>query len=223
LLLKKIILFILFIGCYGGLKSQDAFSIATDVSVIGNFTSGQRFFAIGQTVQGNFYLNKKQSIYALLCYYIKGKSRNPLTAVARDPFTLPQTVDFNTTSTQRFRQISTGFKQYLKGTYDNEQSWNLYGMAGFGLLFGRVENKYSQSIDATRYIVPQKAIAGTGDFKRLTFDLGLGAEMMIGSSIYVYAEARTWIQASDYPSPYLYNNNLPRTASLSTGMRILID
>ena len=221
--MKKILLLILWLGGYQGLQAQDAFSIATDISVLGSFTSGQRFFAIGQSVQGNFYLNKKQSIYALLCYYTKGQSRNSLTAVARDPFTLPQTMDFNATSTQRFRQISTGLRQYLKGTYDDEQSWNLYGMAGFGLLFGRVENKYNQSIDADRYILPQKAIAGTGDFKRLTFDLGAGAEMMIGSSIYLYTEARTWIQASDYPSPYLYNNHLPRTVSLSTGMRILID
>jgi hypothetical protein len=143
--------------------------------------------------------------------------------VARDPFTAPQTVGYSATSTQRFRQVSTGFKQYIKGTYDNEESWNLYGMAGFGLLFGRVENAHNQSIDTSRYIMPQKAIAGTGDFKRLTFDLGAGVEMLLGTSIYLYAEARTWIPASDYPSPYLYNNNLPRTLTLSTGIRILID
>jgi hypothetical protein len=222
--LKKIFLFIFCIGFYSGLQAQQgAFSIATDVSGLSNFTPGQRFFTFGQSVQGNFHITKRQSIYVLICYYLNAKSSNTLTAIAKDPFTDPQTITYTSTSTHRYRQFSTGFKHYLKGTYDNEESWNLYGIAGFGLLFGQVENEYNQTIDSSRYIIPQKAIAGTGDFKRLTFDLGAGVEMMLGSSIYLYAEARTWIQASDYPSPYLYNNDMPRTLSLNTGIRILID
>ncbi len=204
------------------MRAQNALSITTDVSGLYSFTPDQRFFTVGQTIQANFHITKKQSAYVLVCYYLEGKSRHTLTAVARDPFTMPQSISYTVNSKQRFQQISTGFKHYLKGTYDNEASWNLYGMAGFGLLFGKATNEHSQSIDTSRYLVPQKAIAGTGYFKRLTFDLGAGGEMMLGTGIYLYGETRTWIQASDYPSPYLYNNDVPSTLSLSLGIRILI-
>ena len=221
--MKKIISFTFLCFCCYGLKAQTTYSIATDASFLRNLSKNQKFWAFGQTVQGNFHFSRKQSAYAWICYYTNGKFKNALTATAKEPNTLPKNINYISHSSLRYRQISFGLKHYFKGSYNNEESWNLYGLGGFGLLLSKVENTFNQTIDTAKYVIPQQAIAGSGNFKRLTFDIGLGGEIMLGSGIYLYSDVRTWIPASDYPSPYLYNNNTPRIIALHTGIRILFD
>lgn len=122
----------------------------------------------------------------------------------------------------RYKHLSFGWKHFLKGSFDNEDSWNLYGYAGFGLMMGRVTNSFSAIIDTANYSVPVNK--GKANFKRLTCDLGLGWEVLLGSGIYFYNEARVEIPTTDYPSPYLFvNENAPLMASVNFGLRILFD
>jgi hypothetical protein len=123
----------------------------------------------------------------------------------------------------RFRQFSLGFRHYFKGAYNSEATLGLYGLAGFGLLLVRATNEYNLPVDTTQYQLPQRAVTGATNIVRLTADVGLGAETLLGGGIYLYADLRTWIQASRFPSPYLYNNALPRVVILNGGIRILFD
>lgn len=203
--------------------AQNAVSIATDVSILRSLSPGQTFWSFGQTVQGIFHIKPQGSFYAQVGYYTNGKSKNPLSATAKELTTTPQRLGYTAYSSVRMRHISLGWQHYFVGTYNNEESWNLYGTAGFGLLAGRAENRYDKVIDTALYEVPQKALSGSAQFKRLTLDLSLGAEIMLGGGIYLYTDVRTWIPASDYPSPYLYNNNVPRTLMVNGGLRILLE
>lgn len=120
----------------------------------------------------------------------------------------------------RFRQLSVGWKRYLKGAPDAGTGWNLYGYAGFGLLLGRIDNLHSQVIDTVTYLLPVQE--GMGHFKRLTFDLAIGWEKPVGGDFYFYTEARAFIPSSDYPSRYLLvNKNAPFAGMLGAGLRIL--
>ncbi len=113
-----------------------------------------------------------------------------------------------------------GWKHYLKGAYNAEEGWNLYGYAGFGLMFGVAENTHSINIDSASYVIP--VLQGKDKFKRLTFDLGLGYEIPLGGDIYLYMEGRTLIPTTDYPSRYLFiNENAPWFGSVNGGLRIL--
>ena len=136
--------------------------------------------------------------------------------------TVPQTLPYNSRSSLRFRQISLGVRRYLKGAYDSEEGWNLYAMAGFGLLLAQADNNFQMEVDTAHYFFP-KPMPGNGTIHRLTFDVGMGAEVLLGSSIYLYGDLRTWLQASDYPSPFLYNNNIPHVLLINTGIRILFN
>jgi hypothetical protein len=206
------------------LHAQPVFSIGTDVSLLRNMSPDQHFFAIGQTVKGEIHFTKKESGYAWISYYTNGNLRNRATATANDSTTQPAVMNYTVYSRLRYRQISLGWKHYFKGGYDAEMTWNLYGLAGFGLLLGRAVNSYSQPIDTVKYSSPLHPTSGTGDFKRLTFDIGLGTEIPLGSTIYLYTELRSWLPTSDYPSTYLINNNhLPLTLLLNGGIRVLID
>lgn len=220
--MKQLFIF-LFCACGLAATAQNAFSITTDVSILRSLTRGHKFFAFGQTVQGNFHLSPKWTAYTSIGYYTNGKTNNELTAVAKDPL-MHSDFNFSSNSSLRFRQVSLGFKRYVKGNYSNgESAFNVYTITGLGLLFGRVENGYSQPVDTADYMVPQQALEGSTAFKRLTLDLGLGAETMLGAGIYFYTDARTWIPASDFPTPYLFSNNVPRTVSINAGIRILFD
>jgi hypothetical protein len=53
--------------------------------------------------------------------------------------------------------------------------------------------------------------------------VGIGGEFPLGGGICLYTELRTWLPASDYPSPYLYNSDIPRVLLLTGGIRILFD
>ena len=110
----------------------------------------------------------------------------------------------------------------MKGACNAENNWNLYGYAGFGLLFGNIDNSHSITIDTASYFTP--VLKGKADFKRLTFDMGLGYEKPIGGDVYFYMEGRLLLPTTEYPSPYLFiYNNAPLIGSINTGLRILFD
>ena len=220
--LKKVLSTLLLFSCYL-VKAQNAISIATDLSVLRSLSEGQRFTAIGQTVQAQYHFTLKESGYAWVSYYSPGKYKNTLTATAKDPLTTPPTIDYTVSSELRFRQISLGWKHYFKGAYDSEDPFTIYGTAGFGLLFSKVENTQSPSIDTALYIIPPQSVAGSTDFRRLTFDLALGTELRLGTGIYFYTELRTWLPASSNPAPYLFDQNTPQVAILNGGIRISFD
>jgi len=122
----------------------------------------------------------------------------------------------------QFKHVSLGWKRYLKGAYDSENKWNLYGYAGFGLMIGTVTNNHSIVIDTAGYTV--SVLSGKANFKRLTFDIGSGVEIPLGGAIYFYIEARALIPATDYPSKYLFiNNNAPFTGAANGGIRVLFN
>ena len=204
-------------------KAQNAVSIATDLSVLRSLSEGQRFTAIGQTVQAQYHFTPKEAGYAWVSYYSPGKYKNTLTATAKDPLTTPAAMNYMASSELRFRQISLGWKHYFKGAYDSEDPFNIYGTAGFGLLFSKVQNTHSQAIDTAVYIKPMQSVAGSDDFRRLTFDLALGTELKLGAGIYFYTELRTWLPASSNPAPHLFDKYTPQVAMLNGGIRILFD
>ena len=198
-------------------------SLATDVSLLRSVTKGSRFWAMGQTVQALYHIAPKTTAYAWVSYYTNGNFKNNFVALGKDSAVMPQHVGYLTRSSLRFRQVSLGFRHYFKGAYNNETTWNLYGLGGFGLLLIKASNTPSMSVDTAQYNVPQQALPGTKNVVRLTADVGLGFETLLGSGIYLYADARTWIQASRFSSPYLYNNAVPRVLILSGGVRILFE
>lgn len=219
--LKKFGLFILCCCAHAVLLAQYS-SLSTDVSVLRSVSKGQHFWAFGQTVQAQYHTGPKTTLYAWVSYFTNGKFKNKLTAFATDAAT-PQQLDYTVKGSLRFRQVSLGVKHYFHGAYNNETTWNLYSITGFGLLLIKAENSYNQPVDTAHYAVPQQAIAGAKNIVRLTADVGLGAETLLGSGIYLYGDVRTWIQASRTPSPYLYNQAVPRVVVLSAGLRILFD
>jgi hypothetical protein len=220
--LKKVFFCCLLI-CSTQVWSQYAFSIATDLSLLRSFSPKQSFTAIGQTIQFQNHFTPTETGYALVCYYSPGKYSNSLTATAKDPSTTPGNMEYTVHSKLRFRQISLGWKHYFIGSSNTEGFWNLYGSAGFGLVAAKVENNHEPIIDTALYQLEDRALSGTGDFKRLTFDLGVGGEIRIAYGIFLYADLRTWIPASSNPSRMLYNDKAPRVGTLNGGIRILFD
>lgn len=196
--------------------------MATDLGAMRSFKKEQRFFSFGHTVQGQFHLTAKDAVYFWLSYYANGKFKNDLTAVARSGSTIPAEINYTNKAEMRLRQFSAGWKKYLKGNYAIEEGYNIYGYAGFGIVFGRMENNHSVVIDTSLYDLP--VLSGKRPFKRLTLDLGLGWEVPVGNALFLYAEGRAWIPTTDYPSKYLYvNRNAPVIGMLNFGMRVLFD
>lgn len=196
------------------------FSLATDVGVQRSFRPDQQFWAFGHTIQGQLHASYTDAIYCWLSYYTNGKFRNELQATAKSPATVPQQIDYTNKATMGFQQFSIGWKKYLKGNYAIETGWSLYTYAGFGILFGNVVNEQTAVIDTSLYNVQVKN--GSGKFKRLTLDLGLGAEFPIGAGYFIYTEGRLWVPASDYPSKYVYvNDDAPLVGMFNAGIRIL--
>lgn len=204
--------------------SQIQFSMATDLGGIRSFKKDQQFNAIGQTILVHFHFTPKEGAYIWYGYSAPGKFKNEFIAVAKSPVTLPQVLDFKSYSQISFRNLSMGWKHYLKGAYNSENSWSLYFTAGFGLVAGKVKNIYTILKDTANYNFPSNPVDGEGKFKRLTFDAGLGCEIPLGMAIFLYGEARAWIPASDYPSKYLFvNDNAPFIGTVNVGFRILFD
>jgi hypothetical protein len=202
--------------------TQTRVSIATDISVQISFKKEQRFWTKGQHVIIDWHFTPKGGAYASVCYFSNGNFKNLLSATAKSPATSPQQIFFSNKAQVRLEQISLGWQHYFIGTDDAENGWNLYCIAGFGLIFGKATNNYSTIIDTSLYNAPQQPANGSGHFKRLTLDLGLGWEVPVGGDLYFYSEGKIWIPTTDYPSKYLFvNNNAPLVASISAGLRIL--
>ncbi len=204
------------------LKAQyPKFSLATDLGLQRSFKKEQQFWSFGHTVQGQFHVDRKDAAYLWISYYMQGKFNNQLTANAKSANTTPQQVNYTNNAAMSFKQFSVGWKKYFKGSFDNDK-WNLYGYAGFGLVFGNVTNIHSVPIDTGLYKVPVRS--GSARFKRLTADLGLGYELHLGAAIYFYNEARVWIPTSDYPSKYIFvNSHAPLVGMFNAGIRVLFD
>ena len=202
--------------------SQVRISGSTDLMILRSFKNDQRFWAVGQNVIVDWDFTSKGGAYASLSYSSYGKFTNELSATAKAATTSPQQISFDNNAQIRFEQISLGFKHYFVGSTDAEVNWNLYTITGFGLMFGRVTNDYSTSIDTSLYNAPQQPVNGKGHFKRLTLDLGLGWEIPLSGDVFLYFNGKVWIPTSDYPSKYLFvNDNAPLVGMLGLGIRIL--
>jgi hypothetical protein len=196
------------------------FSIATDFGLQRSFKKDQRFWAVGHTVQAQFHFAPRDVVYLWMSYYTEGEFSNRLTATAKSPIVIPQTITYNNDASMRFKQFSVGFKKYLRGRFDAEENWNLYVYGGFGLVLGRVINAHNPPIDSNDYDLPVRE--GKANFKRLTLDLGAGAEYPIGADIFLYTEVRAWVPTTDYPSKHIFvNENAPLAGMLNVGIRIL--
>lgn len=220
--MKKLYLFfiVLFISA-AAFAQRGLFSLSNDFSVLRNFSPNQQFWSIGHTVQVNFHLAEKYGPYAWLSYYSPGRFENDFTAQAKLPSTTPQTVSYRAAAKWNFRSVSVGWKHYFRGGVISDSTWSLYGLAGFGLQFTRVQNAFTPEVDTALYDV-QPPIPGSDGFKRLTLDLGAGVEYPIGGDIYAYGDLRTWIPTSSYPSPYLhYTRRVPLPLILAVGIRIM--
>jgi hypothetical protein len=216
--LALVILLIVSVSAYGQLR----FSFASDISFMRNFSPQQKFWALGGTIQSNLHFNSKQSAYAWISFYTPGSFKNNFTATAKSSATFPSSLPFKASAKWRNNEVSLGWKHFFKGSFDAENGWNAYGLAGFGLLFANVENNFSPSVDTSLYLTPTRS--GNSKFYRLTFDLGAGLEYPMGAGFFLYSDVRTWLPASDYPSPYLHSNkNVPLSFMISAGMRILFD
>jgi hypothetical protein len=214
------ILFTLLIFTLPLLSQVPALSVSTDLGAQRNFKKEQQFWAFGQTVTFQFHLAPKDAVYFWFAYYSNGKFSNQLTATALAPATLPASIPYKNKGVMRLSSISVGWKKWLKGTFDEEQSWNLYGYAGFGLIFGRITNTHSVLVDTALYRLP--VLSGAADFKRLSLDLGMGVEFPVGGDFFLYTEAKAWVPASDYPSKYIFvNSNAPFAGMLTVGIRLL--
>ena len=214
-------LFILMGNKHG--TAQIQVSIASDASLMRNLSPKQEFWAFGQTIQGNFHFTRKETGYLWIAYYTPGKFKNTYTAFEKLVGTNPPQIPYTVSGRWLPRQVSLGWKHYFKGSFDADGSWNLYGIAGFGLMVSTVQNTFNTTIDTSVYNIPSSPVSGNGSFKRLTFDLGLGAEYPIGADIYLYGDIRTWLPASDNnPSPYFHNGkNVPLPLMINAGIRIL--
>ena len=203
------------------LHAQVEFSLATGVSGLRNFSPKQKFWAFGQTVQANAHFSPKQTAYAWLDYYSEGTFKNNFIAVAKSPLSSPAQLPFRATGRLTYRHFSLGLKHYFRGGYAAEKNINIYGLAGFGFLFARVRNQFAPQIDTALYAVPTMPTAQS-TLRKLTFDAGVGAEMPLGGSFYVWADARTWLPASSKTSPFLHEQkNVPLPVMVSAGLRIL--
>ena len=203
-------------------SQQPKLSISNDLGLQHSFKKEQRYWAGGHTIHLHLHFTPKEEAYSWISYYSVGKFSNDIMASAKLPATSPQQINYVNKAEMRFKQFSLGWKHYLKGAFNSEDKWNLYGYAGFGLMLGRVVNNHSLTIDTSLYNVPVRS--GKANFKRLTVDLGLGWEVPLSSDIFFYNEARVWIPTTDYPSNYLLvNKNAPLVASLNFGIRILFD
>lgn len=219
---KGILLFSLVALVCGTAMAQVRFSIATDISLLRNFSPRQKFWAFGQGVEADFHFSKKNSGYAWLNYHTQGAFTNRFTATADSLNTVPQTVGYDVKGKWRFRQVSLGLKHYFKGGYDVEDDWNIYGAVGFGLMFTRVQNELLTSVDTSLYSLAPAPVMGADDFKRLTLDLGIGAEYPLAAGIFLYGDVRTTLPTSDYPSPMLHDTRrVPLPVSGNAGIRIL--
>jgi hypothetical protein len=221
--LKKITLILLLaFSSTAGYCQYPQLSVATDLGLQKSFKKDQQYLAIGQTINALIHLTPKEGMYVWFAYYSNGKFKNDVTATAKSVLTTPQQINYINDVKMRIKHFSMGYRKYIVGSADAEVKWNLYGYAGLGILMGRAENIHSVFIDTAIYNVPVRS--GKGNFKRLTLDLGIGWEIPLGGDFFFYAEGRTWIPTTGYPSKYLFvNNNAPVVGMVNAGLRILFN
>jgi hypothetical protein len=201
---------------------QGRLSLATDVGLLRNLGDKQNFWSAGQTIQGNYHVSPRHTAYVWFKYFIPGKFSNDFTANARDLTTTPQQVRYRVNSTWAYREFSIGWKHFVKGSYDASDDWNLYTIAGFGIMFARAQA--GTSLDTALYQPAQRPILGNKNFTRLNLDLGIGGEMPLGANIYLYSDLRTWINTSTYPSEVFHSEkNATFPLMLHFGIRLLFD
>jgi hypothetical protein len=217
-------LLLIFLPAHTLLMAQVKLSLATDLSLLHNFDGQQKFTVVGQTVLPQLHFDKASSLYGWFTYHANGKYQSNLTAVAKSAQTTPQSVAFSNQSEMRLRQLSFGYKRYFKGSFDDESGFNLYGLFGFGLIMGTASNNFSLFIDTALYVVQNNVVNGSGDFKRLSFDIAGGFEFPISYDIFVYSEMRWHIPTTGYPNNYLLKNkNAPLLGGINLGIRILFN
>ena len=196
------------------------FSLGLDLGIERNFRKEQRYFTLHNTMHGDFHITKKDGVRFSFGYGSKGNFKNKLLAEAAVSSTTPQQLTYTNKATMRLRQITIGWKHYLKGEPVLEEGWSLYGTAGFRLLMGEVTNVFSTTIDTSQYLVPVKE--GKANFKRLGLDLSLGWEKHLSADFYFFTEARFLVPSPGYPSEYLLvNDNAPFAGIFCGGLRIL--
>lgn len=219
--LKKLVLLTIILSvCLSGFAQ---FSLGVDFTQLRNISEQQKFWASGETVQVNYPLTGKESVYGWVNYYNNGRFSNVNYAKAKFTSTNPQLLPYTVTSWWRYHQFSIGWKHYFKGSYNSEDRVNIYGLAGFGLVTSKVHNVFEPRPKDSLYTI-QGALEGDGVFRKLSFDLGLGAEWPFGGNFYGYADVRTWLPTSAYPSPYQQNINSKITPVIaSVGLRMLFD
>jgi opacity protein-like surface antigen len=204
--------------------AQVKFSLATDISLLHNFDGQQKFTVVGQTVLPQWHFDKKSTLYAWFTYHANAKYKSTLNAIAKSPSTQPQSFSFTNESVMRLRQLSIGFKRYLIGSFENLERFSIYVAGGFGLMMGTASNTFSMYIDTALYTVQSDVVHGTGDFKRLTFDITGGVEFPVAYEIFIYSEVRMHIPTTDYPSSYLVkSSNAPFLGGINLGIRVLFN
>lgn len=213
-------LLLLFVLATTSARTQFVSSMATDFSVQRNFANQQRYWSIGQTIRGEWHMDALNTGYAWFCYYNRGKFTNNLTATAKDPATTPSGIDYRNRGAINFSQLSFGWKRYIAGNAFAEEGVNVYGLAGLGLLFGKVLNTHNTRIDTTLYEAP--VLAGRSKYNRLTLDLGVGVEAPVGGDFFIYGECKSYIPVSTFPNRYLLNDKYtPFPVLLTIGVRVL--
>jgi hypothetical protein len=157
-------------------------------------------------------------------YYNAGKFSNDFTATAKQQATTPQQQTYKVDASIRVRELSVGWKPYILGTFNNETGWNVYGLAGLGAMFIRLENKSNNLPDTVKYSLAAAPLTGAGNSNRLTLDLGVGFERSLnGGGLFLYGELRSPVLISSHQSPYRHSEaNFPKAVIGSFGLRILI-
>lgn len=220
--MAKCLVFFLLISTTG--LAQVKFSLGTDFAVLRNFDEAHSFTVIGQTVLFQWHLEELTTIYAGIAYYKNGRYSGTLVAEAKQPLIQPPSFTFTTNSEMRIRNLSFGLKRYVKGNFKREGKINAYAGAGFGLLMGEANNYFSRPVDTTMYSIQNNVTEGSGDFKRLSFDLSLGGEIAVVTEIFLFTDIRVFVPTTDYPSPYLLKNeHSPFLGSINLGLRVLFN
>lgn len=217
------IFFILLLFC-NCLEAQVKFSLATDVSLLHNFDGKQKFTVVGQSLIPQFHLDKKNTVYAWFTYHANGKYKSTLVAGAKSSSTQPQSISFINQSEMRLRQFSLGIKRYFIGSFEKLEKFSFYGTGGFGLIIGTASNSFSTFIDTSLYSVQNNIVNGSGDFKRLTFDITGGFDFPVAYEMFVYSEIRMHIPTTNYPNNHLLkNSNAPFLGTINLGIRVLFN
>jgi hypothetical protein len=219
--LKKPVLFLLLFIAFTS-QAQLRFSFTTDVSVLRNFSPRQKFWSVGQNVRADLHLAPKETFTASLAYFSPVRFHNYFDAPAKLQTTNPSTIVYLIDANWRFTEISLGWKHYFHGDFEDEETYHIYSLVGFGIMPTRAENLLASTPDTSRYMLLPTPVQGKGRFTRLTLDLGAGGEYPLGANFFLYTELKTWLSASSYHSPYLHSTkNFPLPVIASFGMRVL--